>query len=135
MSRWYLDIDNVLAEDERVPCKFSIDADRLGHLNPSAEGENDLQKDVVVELPMWLGRAFSDRNMVSLEIPKHYGGKMRDAILAGASSINLRDFSYYYIEVGLKLSKTLRDEDLLRTMRKAFCGERFRSLCVLTLTK
>ena len=135
MSRYYLDIDNVLAEDERIPCKFMIDVDHLGHLNPTAEVENDLQKDAVVELPFWLGREFSDRNMAKLELPKCYGSKMRDIILAGAASVDLRDHSHYYFDVGLKLSKILGDEDLLRTMRRAFCGERFRSLCVLTLTK
>ena len=60
---------------------------------------------------------------------------MRDAILAGAEAVELRDYSFYFFDVGLKLSKILRDDDLLRTLRQAFCGERFRKLCVLTLTK
>ena len=131
----YLDLDAILAEDERVPCKFLVDAEHLGHLHPTVS-EEDLPKDVVVELPLWLGKAFSDRNMVKIEMPKHYGSKMRDAILAGASAVDLRDYSHYYFVVGLKLAKMVKpaDEDLLRIMRKAFTGERFRDLCVLTLT-
>ena len=137
----YLDLDVILAEEDRVPFKFLLDADRLGHLHPTVQ-EEDLPKDTEVELPVWLGKAFYDRNMVAVELPKHFKGKMRDHLLAGADAVNLKELSPYYFDVGVKLTKMRLDgndnkdsDDLLRCLRRAFCGERFRQLCVLTLTK
>lgn len=130
----YLDIDHILSEAERVPCKFLISVDELGHLD-SANNEVDLQSGTKVELPLWLATYLAECKIVDVELPKHYGSKMRDAILAGAAPINLKDFSHYYFDVGLKLSKLLNDIDLQRTMRTAFVGDRYRNLLTHTLTK
>ena len=54
---------------------------------------------------------------------------------AGASSVKLREYSFYYFEVGLKLSKLMRDIDLIRTLRKAFSGERYKSLLARAMSK
>jgi GINS complex subunit 3 len=48
----YLDIDLILSEDERIPCKFRLEADKLGHLDPTNE-EESLPKESVVDLPLW----------------------------------------------------------------------------------
>lgn len=130
----YLDIDLILSEDERIPCKFLVDAKDLGHLDATNEDE-DLPDGARVELPLWLAKSFSKNKMVELELPKHYGSKMRDAIMAGAAPINLKDFSHYYFDVGLELSRTLQDLDLQRALRAAFSGDRFRNLLLFTLAK
>lgn len=39
MSARYLSIDDILAEEERVPCMFMIQAHRLGHLDPTSGSE------------------------------------------------------------------------------------------------
>ena len=130
----FLDIDLILSEDERIPCKFLVDAADLGYLDAANE-EEDLPTDSRVELPLWLARRFSELKVVELELPKHYGSKMRDAIMAGAAPINLKDFSHYYFEVGLQLSKILRDVDLQRALRAAFSGDRFKNLLLYTLSK
>ena len=36
---------------------------------------------------------------------------------------------------GMKLGHATKDEDLLRSIRVAFCGERFKTLLVQSLTK
>ena len=130
----YLDIDLILSEGERVPCNFLITVDELGHLD-STNDEIDLPSGTKVELPLWLASYFAECKIVEIELPKHYGSKMRDAILAGAAPINLKDFSHYYFDVGLKLAKLVNDLDLQRTMRTAFVGDRYRNLLTYTLTK
>jgi GINS complex subunit 3 len=52
MEMRYVDIDLILSEDERIPCKFSLDADKLGHLDPTNE-EEYLPTGSVVDLPLW----------------------------------------------------------------------------------
>ena len=57
MNRRYLDIDEILAEDERVTCKTLQEYARLGHLN-SELNSVDLPRDSNVDLPLWLAQIF-----------------------------------------------------------------------------
>jgi GINS complex subunit 3 len=49
----FLDIDEILAEEERIACIFSLDASGLGTLDPTSN-EEDLPASSKVELPLWL---------------------------------------------------------------------------------
>ena len=49
----FLDIDEILAEEERLSCVFSLDASGLGYLDPTSN-EEDLPENSKVELPLWL---------------------------------------------------------------------------------
>eukprot|EP00607_Mallomonas_marina_P008682 CAMPEP_0182423056 /NCGR_PEP_ID=MMETSP1167-20130531/8958_1 /TAXON_ID=2988 /ORGANISM="Mallomonas Sp, Strain CCMP3275" /LENGTH=196 /DNA_ID=CAMNT_0024601677 /DNA_START=127 /DNA_END=714 /DNA_ORIENTATION=- len=129
----FLDIDQILAEDERLPCVFSVEAKDLGFLDPSIHSD-DLPAHSKVDLPLWLAQTFAEKNMIEIDIPKHYGKYMRDEIMAGPANLRLKDFSNYFIEVGLKLSRITRDDDLLRAMRTAFSGERYQTLMVRSLS-
>ena len=60
---------------------------------------------------------------------------MREEIHAGAAAINLREYSYYFFDVGLHLSRILVDQDLRRKLRDAFVGDRYRNLTVRSLTQ
>jgi hypothetical protein len=73
--------------------------------------------------------------VVKLYTPKHFGSKMREEIHAGAAAINLREYSYYFFDVGLHLSRILVDQDLRRKLRDAFVGDRYRNLTVRSLTQ
>ena len=91
----YLDIDSILSEEERLPCNFLIDAAFLGFLNPNdSEDSETLVENSRIELPLWLAVFLSEKKVVKVDIPKHFGSRMRDEIRAGAASINLREFSY-----------------------------------------
>jgi GINS complex subunit 3 len=133
-SMSYLDIDQILCDEERIPATFLLDAPGLGHLDPSIDSE-DLPENTRIELPLWLALAFGRKNMVNLELPKHFERKMRDEILAGAENINLKEFSHYFFEVGSSLAIETKNEDLKTTLQIAFAGERFRSLMMRALSR
>lgn len=76
-----------------------------------------------------------EKNIVDIELPKYYGARIRDDIMAGASSVRLREFSFYYFEVGCKISEIVRDKDLKSTLRKAFSGERYDALMAHAMSK
>ena len=124
----WLDIDTILAEEERLPCVFSTDCPTLGHLdkNNSNYGQM-LPKGSRVELSLWLAESLAKKGMVEIEFPKHYGPKMRDQ-LNSSSLVNLREYSPYFFDVGLRLSHLRKDTDLLRTLRTTFSGDRFKNL-------
>ena len=139
MSR-YLDVDKILSEEERLPCLFLYDAANMGHLDSTIQQTTDLLPvESRVDLPFWLGQDLKAKNYVRIESPKFYGLKMRDALRAGAESINLREFSYYYFEVGMRLAIELSESgggiDLLRNLRQAFVGERYRKILVRVLSQ
>ena len=73
--------------------------------------------------------------MVEVEVPKHFGPRMRDEIMAGPAKMKLKDFSNYFFEVGLKLCKIKKDKDLQQTLRIAFSGERFKTLTTAALSR
>lgn len=129
-----LDLDAILSEEERIPCQFSVDAIGLGFLDPSNERPH-LQQGARVELPLYMAKALKTRNIIEMELPKHYEHKMRDNIAASALNINLKEFSPYYFEVGMELAQHLDDADLQNTVRIAFCGDRYRSLMINALSR
>ena len=49
----FLDIDTILAEEERLPCTFKYDAEKLGFLDPTNEEDTVLPASSKVELPVW----------------------------------------------------------------------------------
>ena len=146
----YLDIDQILYEEERVPCVLQVDAYQMGFLDPSISNTNnntnnntdnndnnnnifdDLPENTRIELPLWLVLALN--NFVQIELPKHYNKKMRDEILAGADNINLKEFSNYFFEVGTNLAFKLDSDDLKVSLQHAFAGSRYRSLVMHALS-
>lgn len=130
----YLDIDTLLSEEERVPCVFRIEVPGLGFLDPSND-ETYLPEGARVELPLWMAETLLSKRMVIMELPKHFDKKMRDNIAAGALNLNLREYSNYFYEVGMKIANNLHDPDLKDTLRIAFTGNRYREVMANALTR
>jgi len=78
----YWDINKILVEEERVPCLFTVDAQDLGHLD-SKSRPKDLPAGSKVDLPLWMAQGLAEKNMVELQVPRHFGSRMRDEIMAG----------------------------------------------------
>lgn len=99
----YYNIDDILADDEKVPCVFNATYPGLGFLegNPG----RPLAKDTKVELPMWLAKllamsellALSDLSFIELLTPGFISSKVLNAIHADPKSVDLHSLkaSYY----------------------------------------
>jgi len=122
------------SEEERIPCIFRIEGKSMGHLDTLNDLE-DLPEGSRVELPLWLACALHEQNIVHIELPKHFEKKMRDEMSAGASNINLRDYSHYFFEVGMKLATETSNADLREILTTAFSGNRFEELMVHALSR
>jgi GINS complex subunit 3 len=145
-------LDQLLSDEERVPCVFKCDVPDLGFLDTSntfhshyhqlqgnqqqgAGSNHDLPEGSKVELPLWLARELARYNFVTIELPKHYGRKMRDTINASALNLNLKEYSPYFFEVGMVLANDKKDTDLKDTLRVAFSGDRYSNLMVHSLSR
>lgn len=126
----YFDINDIFAGDERVKCTFATDAIDCAYLDPSCVGD-DLKSGAAVELPLWLAETLVDRGDVTLEMPQFLTPRFRRMIKAGPSSVNLRDFSAYFYEVGKHVLPLVDDaaaNEIKEIMRLAFGGERYRDI-------
>uniref|UniRef100_K3W7Q5 Uncharacterized protein n=1 Tax=Globisporangium ultimum (strain ATCC 200006 / CBS 805.95 / DAOM BR144) TaxID=431595 RepID=K3W7Q5_GLOUD len=126
----YFDINDILAGDERLKCTFATDAIDCAYLDPSCVGE-DLKQGTAVELPMWLAEPLAGRGDVALEVPHYLTKRFRRMIKAGPSSVNLRDFTAYFYEVGQHLLPLVDEEsgkEIEEILRLSFGGERYRDI-------
>uniref|UniRef100_M4B1N7 DNA replication complex GINS protein PSF3 N-terminal domain-containing protein n=1 Tax=Hyaloperonospora arabidopsidis (strain Emoy2) TaxID=559515 RepID=M4B1N7_HYAAE len=127
MSSGYLDIDDILAGDERIKCSFETDVLDCGYLDPSCNS-TDLPKGASVELPLWLVTTLARRGDVTVEPPHFLTKRFRRMLQAGPSSVNLREFSTYLLEVGSSLMPCVSEEEqaeIDEILRLCFGGERY----------
>lgn len=107
MSSYY-DLDAILAEEERVPTTFLSNAQDLGMLDSSSDG-NDLSKGTKSELPLWLATTLADRVWVKLELPRCYQARFRTYLMADPTVVNLCERSPNFYETGLRLAAFVRE--------------------------
>lgn len=110
MSAYY-DLDDILAEETKIPCVFAIDGHGLGFLDERA-GARDIEAGAKVELPFWMCQALATREMVDIEMPRYFADRFKTKMLADPASVNLQDRCDYFYELGLKLALLVRDPEI-----------------------
>lgn len=126
----YLNTDDILAGDERINCTFETDALDCGYLDPSCR-DPDLSNGAVVELPLWLVTTLARRGDVTIEPPHYLTKRFRRMLKAGPSSVNLREFSTYVLEVGSQLMPCMKEDEqqeIDEILRLCYGGERYRDI-------
>ncbi|XP_046662610.1 DNA replication complex GINS protein PSF3 [Homalodisca vitripennis] len=126
----YFSIENILASQERVPCKFTKKVLNMGHLDPSSETK-DMEQGTVLELPYWIVKTLSNRevNVVEVEPPKVYKENYRDILKADANVVDLHKMSKFFYQFGKLLSyiETWNSGDMRKMLVQTF-RDRFRQL-------
>lgn len=133
-STWIADhffsIDDILATQEKVPCKFEVSVFRLGFLDTSTDSEN-IQPGAKLELPYWLARALCNqqRTIVSVEATKPYRSGFREIMKADANVMDLYKLGPYYYAFGSKLLNFELPEadDIAKSLLQTFTS-RFRGI-------
>lgn len=86
----YYSLDQLLAESQKIPCTFNVKIPNMGHL------EGTHQRDILphspIELPFWLTSLLlvDDQDYLSVQMPKAFDSRVRNALSASAKSVNLR---------------------------------------------
>lgn len=90
----YYDIDDILAEEEAVPCLTLFDFSHLAHLHPdhaNASGHrNSLPENSKIKMPLWAIRKWAELGFCRLLLPTHYRTRARELIQADPASVTLR---------------------------------------------
>ena len=118
----YWNIDDILAEEELIPCEFKDDAhnlEYLDHLDSKVSAEHKkrqqehsgtLKKGTKVDLPLWLGIALAERGMCNVYNPVYLTEKYLNLLKAGSEVVNLRNHSATIYENILKLCSHLGED-------------------------
>lgn len=141
----YWNIDDILSEEQCIPCTMLKDARGLAHLdqmNNSAVTETAqraakkrqarqvLPKDKTVDMPTWLGMALSKRDFLEMKKPPFLTQAFFNQLQAGAEVVTMATHSPYIYEITMKLVQ-LYPEESQREVMEMFQGafvERFSKL-------
>ncbi|XP_060536378.1 DNA replication complex GINS protein PSF3 [Cylas formicarius] len=117
----YYSIDDILATQERVLCKFIQQVPRMGKLNPSVE-EKNLAIGTELELPLWLALDISATRqpVVIPELPKIFKEAYREILKADASAVDLHKFNLYFYELGSYIKHMDRREEVHNILLHTF---------------
>ncbi|CAO3611696.1 unnamed protein product [Cunninghamella blakesleeana] len=119
----YYDIDSILAEHTRIPCVLQRHIDAEANL--SGDGA-DLPRGSRVELPFWLSKALAqltledNETIISIELPKSFGIRVRNALDASPTSVDYRLLCPFYYVFGHKLLDLLVVPELAPVLENAF---------------
>jgi hypothetical protein len=87
----YYDIDEILAEEELIPCTNLFDFSHLAHLDPDLVGSmHYLPESSQVKLPLWAMEKWAMLGFVRMSLPRHFGRKARERLEADPAQADLR---------------------------------------------
>ncbi|KAI0846533.1 DNA replication complex GINS protein PSF3 [Daldinia vernicosa] len=126
----YYDIDAILTDAEKVPCKFELEVPELGYLdnNPS----QPLKTGTSVGLPLWLAEplALTSRSpnsleedsssFVSLDLPPSLSNEVMSALKADPRAVPLRDQSQNFYGLGTRMLDVFEEGEICAILRRTF---------------
>ena len=98
----YLDIDDILAESERISCEFTTDLFGLGILDPSTDSKS-ISEGTKLELPLWLAKDLYQKGWINVDTPKGYNEAYRELLNADPTVVDLHKLGPNFYKFGEKL--------------------------------
>ncbi|KAH8647308.1 DNA replication complex GINS protein PSF3 [Xylariales sp. PMI_506] len=124
----YYDLDAILTDAEKVPCKFEIEVPDLGYLdnNPS----QPLKPNTTVSLPLWLAEllALANRSansqdsspFLTLSLPRTLSNDVISALKADPRAVPLRDQSPNFYGLGVRMLDLFEEPEISAVLRHTF---------------
>lgn len=126
MSGNYYDLDSILADGERIPCRFNISVPGLGYLegNPG----KPIDQGTKIELPLWLAEILAicellldcQTSFIDLSEPEFISSKVANAVKTGPTSIDLHKFLAHYYTLAEKWCTIFTEPELVETIMTLF---------------
>ncbi|KAI5960734.1 PSF3 [Candida pseudojiufengensis] len=131
----YYDLDDILADAEKLPCQFNYTIPGLGYLegNPG----KSIKKGTKIELPFWLAEILAileidddnnknqnlinddnqeKLNFITLDDPEFINEKVINAIKSNSESLNLNKLSSQYYEMIIKWLNLIYEPKLIEVI-------------------
>ncbi|OAV91140.1 hypothetical protein PTTG_28079 [Puccinia triticina 1-1 BBBD Race 1] len=122
MDDTYYSLDQLLAENQKIPCIFNIAVPGMGYLEGS--NERDIQPYTAIEIPFWLASILSQQdnpedetqNYLTIQMPKSFNLQIRNALSASTKNVNLKNLAANsgggWYESGAALLEMIEDNNL-----------------------
>ncbi|MBW0488535.1 hypothetical protein O181_028250 [Austropuccinia psidii MF-1] len=131
----YYSLDILLAENQKIPCIFNIGVPGMGYI----EGTNqrDIQPHTPLEIPFWLASVLiqsqeeqtqesqpesSSSNYLTIQIPKSFNNRIRNALSASAKNVNLKNLALHsggaWYQCGKVLLEMIEDNHLKQVLHQ-----------------
>ena len=97
----YFNIQDIMATQERISCKFETSVPQMGYLDSSSH-DSDLKTGTKLDLAVWLVKSiYNDKfKFVSIDIPKEYKHVYHEIIQADPNVVDLRKLGPFYYDLG-----------------------------------
>ncbi|EFP80692.1 DNA replication protein [Puccinia graminis f. sp. tritici] len=128
MDDAYYSLDQLLAENQKIPCIFNIAVPGMGYLEGT--NERDIQPYTPIEIPFWLASILSQQdnpedesqNYLTIQIPKAFNLQIRNALSASTKNVNLKNLAANsgggWYESGMALLDMIEDHKLKIVLHK-----------------
>ncbi|XP_044263640.1 DNA replication complex GINS protein PSF3 [Tribolium madens] len=117
----YFSVDDILATQEKIPCKFVQNILKLGKLNPATE-DTDLKSGTVLELPLWLVLEITlmRQPVIAPDLPKVYKDTYLEILKADPCAVDLHKFGVYFYELGSYVKRFTQNYDIAEALLHTF---------------
>ncbi|POR34216.1 DNA replication complex GINS protein PSF3 [Tolypocladium paradoxum] len=119
----YYDVDAILTDAEKVPCRFELDVPYLGHLDNSS----GLKPGTPLSLPLWLAEMLAlassgedSKAPLTLNLPPCLSEQVAAALKADPRAVALRDQSAHFYGVGVRMLDLFDERELGAVLRRTF---------------
>lgn len=116
----YWDIDDILAEEEKLNVKFNQKSYQNSGLDINLPPKQDIDEAQTMELPIWLALALAKAKIIDIEIPRYFKENFKKTLEADPNVVNLRDKTLYYYEIGMKIIEFLDANEVINTLLSVF---------------
>ncbi|ORX87693.1 GINS complex, Psf3 component [Anaeromyces robustus] len=109
----YFDLDDILAEQQKMQISFNVDIPGLGFLENNPGGP--LHKNEKVLMPYWIIMCLTliplsdDGNIFELNYPKCFNKQCLNQLIADPTTVNLYQLCPYYYQLGYNLLNVAQD--------------------------
>ncbi|CEP61049.1 DNA replication protein PSF3 LALA0_S02e05600g [Lachancea lanzarotensis] len=125
----YYDIDDILADATKIPCRFNYNIPGLGYLEGNIG--HDIKKNAKVELPLWLGRVLAivggdadpssvgeDEALSFIELitPELLAPRVINAIKSGPATLDVRSINSHFYALAVKWATLFNDRELVEVL-------------------
>ncbi|KAI6092981.1 DNA replication complex GINS protein PSF3 [Hypoxylon rubiginosum] len=125
----YYDIDAILTDAEKVPCKFELEVPELGYLDNSPS--HPLKAGTSIGLPLWLAEPLAltsrsqtstedNNSFVSLDLPPSLSNQVMSALKADPRAVPLRDQSHNFYGLGTRMLDVFEEKEICAILRRTF---------------
>ncbi|TNV76470.1 hypothetical protein FGO68_gene6320 [Halteria grandinella] len=150
----YWNLDDIIAEEELIPCTFKFNGDILGVLakpdSQQSSANSQRQRQIYrieqtlaskvgfkADVPLWLGIQMAQRDLMEIQSPKLLRNQFLNQLRADSDIVTIRAVSPYVYEVAFKILKVINNYDakpLIKLFQASFIS-RFNTLIIPNSSK